>query len=84
METNLGSFLSLESEKGRFTRLYIPYAACVEGYLVSCRPLIFLWMVPFKDRYKGTLLAVTAYDGDNGLFSLTFCVCDIENEDNWN
>jgi len=38
----------------------------------------------FKDRYKDKLLATIAYDSDNGLFPLAFCVCDIENEDNWN
>ena len=32
----------------------------------------------------GTLLEATAYNGDNGLFSLAFCVYDIENDNNWN
>jgi len=36
----------------------------------------------FKDRYKSILLTTTAYDVDNGLFPLAFCMCDIENEEN--
>ena len=44
----------------------------------------FLDSTFFKDQYKGTLFAATACDGDNGLFALAYCVCDIENKDNWN
>ena len=83
LETNSGSFISLESENGQFTRLYMSYAICVEGFRTACRPLIFLDDIFLKDCYKSTLLAATAYDRDNGLFPLAFCVCDIENENNW-
>ena len=41
LETNLGNFIALEKENGQFARLYIAYAACVEGNLTGCRPLIF-------------------------------------------
>jgi len=79
---NPGIFISLEIENDWFTWLYIAYGACVVGYLAGCIPLVFLDGTFLKDRYKGTLLAATAYDGDNGLFSLAFCVCDIENKNN--
>jgi len=82
LETNPGSFVSLKSENGWFTRFYITYDACVDGFLVSWRPLIFLDGTLLKDRYKDTFLTATAYDGDNRLFSLAFYMCDIENKDN--
>jgi len=48
------------------------------------KTLYFFGQYLSKDRYKGTLLTATAYNGDNGLLPLAFCVRDIENEDNWN
>ena len=36
-----------------------------------------------KDCYKDTLLTATAYDGDNKLFTLAFCVSDIKDDGNW-
>jgi len=35
-----------------------------------------------EDRYKGTLLARTAYDGDNRLFSLALYIGDIKDKSN--
>ena len=69
---------------GQFTRLYIAYAACIEGYLAGYRPLIFFADTFLKDRSKGTLFTATTYGGDNRLFLLAFCMYDIANEDNWN
>jgi len=84
LETNPGSFASVKSQKGQFTRLYIAYVTCVEGYLAGYKFLIFLDGTFLKDRYKGTLLATITYDDDNGLFPPVFCVCDIENHSHIN
>ena len=62
LETNPGSFISLESENDQFTRLYVAYAACLEGFCTACRHLIFFDGNFLKDRYKGTFLAAIAYD----------------------
>ena len=61
----------------------VAYATCVEGFRATCKPLILLDGTFLKDHYKGTLLVATTYDWGNGLFLLAFCVCDIENENNW-
>ena len=73
----------MESKNGQFTRLYVAYVACIEGFCIGYRSLIFLDRTFLKDHYKGTFLAATAYDGDKELFSLVFCVRDIENVKNW-
>ncbi|XP_020270611.1 uncharacterized protein LOC109845751 [Asparagus officinalis] len=47
------------------------------------RPLLFLDETFLKDRYKGLLLSAVAYDRDQGIFPLAYCICDQENVDNW-
>ncbi|XP_020262552.1 uncharacterized protein LOC109838530 [Asparagus officinalis] len=55
----------------------------VQGFLNGCRPLLFLDGTFLKDGYKGMLLSAIAYDGDQGIFPLAYCICDQENVDNW-
>ena len=64
-------------------KAHVAYAACIEDFRAACRPLKFLHGTFLKDHYKGTFFVATAYDRDNGLFPLAFCMCDIENENNW-
>jgi len=78
---NPGCFISINVVDGRFIRLFVFYGTCVEGFRTACKPLIFLDGIFLKDRYKDI---ATAYDDNNKLFSLAFCVCDIEDERNWN
>ncbi|XP_020271923.1 uncharacterized protein LOC109847089 [Asparagus officinalis] len=82
-ETNPGSYICIDQNEGRFKRLFICYAACIVGFLNGCRPLLFLDGTFLKDRYKGLLLSAVAYDGDQGIFPLAYCICDQENVDNW-
>ena len=82
-ETNPGSYICIDQNEGRFKRLFICYAACIVGFLNGCRPLLFLDGTFLKDRYKGMLLSAIAYDGDQGIFPLAYCICDQENVDNW-
>ncbi|XP_020245440.1 uncharacterized protein LOC109823573 [Asparagus officinalis] len=82
-ETNPGSYICIDQNEGRFKRLFICYAACIVGFLNGCRPLLFLDGTFLKDRYKGMLLSAIAYDGDQGIFPVAYCICDQENVDNW-
>ncbi|XP_020258540.1 uncharacterized protein LOC109834940 [Asparagus officinalis] len=52
-KTNPGSYIHVEQDEGRFTRIFICYAACINGFLQGCRPLIFLDGTFLKDRFKG-------------------------------
>ncbi|XP_020243075.1 uncharacterized protein LOC109821299 [Asparagus officinalis] len=51
---------------------------------IEGRPLIFLDGTFLKDRFKGILLSAVAYDGNQGIFPLAYCICDQENTVNWN
>jgi len=53
------------------------------SFSASLQIFTFLYDTFIKDGYKGTLLAVTAYDRNNGLFPLAFSVYNIEDEGNW-
>ncbi|XP_020249779.1 uncharacterized protein LOC109827226, partial [Asparagus officinalis] len=83
-KTNSGSYIHVEQNEGRFSKLFICYAACINGFLNGCRLLIFLDGTFLKDRFKGILLSAVAYDGNQGIFPLAYCICDQENTINWN
>ncbi|XP_020242616.1 uncharacterized protein LOC109820834 [Asparagus officinalis] len=83
IETNPGSIVHLEHEDGRFTRVFVSYYACWKGFMEGCRPILFLDGTHLFDRYKGTLLAATALNGDGGMFPVAICICVTENESNW-
>ncbi|XP_020242912.1 uncharacterized protein LOC109821129 [Asparagus officinalis] len=83
IETNPGSIVHLEHEDGRFTRVFVSYYACWKGFMEGCRPILFLDGTHLFDRYKGTLLAATALNGDGGMFPVAICICGTENESNW-
>ena len=59
------------------------YKACIDGFMAACRPLLFLDGTFLKDWYTVTLIRTTTYDGNNRLFSLVFCMCNIEDTPNW-
>ncbi|XP_050113356.1 uncharacterized protein LOC126591625 [Malus sylvestris] len=83
-ELNPGSHCILECEPNshRFKRLFVSYYGCIEGFRF-CRPLLFLDGTFVKNNYKGTLLAATGKNGNQGFFPLAFAMVDLENEENW-
>ncbi|XP_020268488.1 uncharacterized protein LOC109843919 [Asparagus officinalis] len=81
--TNPRSRVAIDANDGRFRHLFISYNACIEGFVVGCRSLLFFDGTFLKDCYKGILLNVTGYDDNQGIFPLAYCVCDQENNDNW-
>lgn len=66
-----------------FQRLFISYQASIHGFLNACRPLIGLDRTVLKNKYLGTLLFATSFDGDGTLFPLAFGVVDEENDESW-
>ncbi|XP_020258705.1 uncharacterized protein LOC109835121 [Asparagus officinalis] len=83
-KTNPGSYIHVEQHEGRFSKLFICYAACINGFLNGCRPLIFMDDTFLKDRFKGILISAVAYDENQGIFPLAYCICDQENNVKWN
>ncbi|XP_020263223.1 uncharacterized protein LOC109839203 [Asparagus officinalis] len=83
-KTNSGSYIHVEQHDGRFSKLFICYVVCINGFLNGCRPLIFMDGTFLKGRFKCILLSAVAYDGNQGIFPLAYCICDQENNVNWN
>ncbi|XP_074357181.1 uncharacterized protein LOC141696925 [Apium graveolens] len=83
--TNPGSIASVyvNPMDNCFQRLFVSYQASIYGFLNASRPLLGLDRTVLKSKYLGTLLFVTAFDGDGALFPLAFGVVDEENDDNW-
>ncbi|MQL79742.1 hypothetical protein Taro_012190 [Colocasia esculenta] len=86
LESNPGSVLSLEveSETQRFKRYFICFQASVNGFEVGCRPMLFLDRTHIKQhRVQGVILATSALNGNNELFTVAYSIADSETYDNW-
>ncbi|CAI9107687.1 OLC1v1007101C1 [Oldenlandia corymbosa var. corymbosa] len=83
--TNPGSIAGVyvNQPDNSFHRLFISFQASIFGFLNACRPLIGLDRTVLKNKYLGTMLLATSFDGDGALFPLAFAVVDEENDDNW-
>uniref|UniRef100_A0A1D1YPN8 Protein FAR1-RELATED SEQUENCE 5 n=1 Tax=Anthurium amnicola TaxID=1678845 RepID=A0A1D1YPN8_9ARAE len=83
--TNPGSIANVygNPEDGCFQRLFISFYASIYGFVNACRPLIGLDRALLKNKYLGTLLLATGFDGDGTLFPLAFGVADEESDENW-
>lgn len=66
-----------------FQRLFISFSASIHGFLHGCLPLISLSGLELKSKYLGTLLSVTSFDADGGLFPVAFGIVDIETDESW-
>ncbi|KAJ0962191.1 hypothetical protein J5N97_030019 [Dioscorea zingiberensis] len=83
METNPGSVATIESDGGRFRRGFFCFRACVVGFKLGCRPLLFVDGTHLLGKYGGILLGATGKDGNEGFFHVAFAIVDNETDDNW-
>lgn len=67
----------------RFQRLFISFSASMHGFLHGCLPLVGLGGMQLKSKYLGTLLSVTSFDADGGLFPVAFAIVDVETDESW-
>ncbi|KAL8506266.1 hypothetical protein ACS0TY_017223 [Phlomoides rotata] len=82
--TNPGSVIALEhnNDTQRFEWVFITIKACMDGFKI-CRSMLFVDGTFMKGSAKGTLLAATTKDGDNGLFPVALAIVSAENTSNW-
>lgn len=83
METNPNSVIDLEVDGDRFKRVFVSFAACIEGFRRMGRDLLFVDGTHLKSRYKQVLLSACSLDGNNGLFIIAYAVVSSENNDDW-
>ncbi|MQM07660.1 hypothetical protein Taro_040500, partial [Colocasia esculenta] len=86
LQSNLGLVLSLEvdPETQHFKRYFICFQASAYGFEVGCRPMLFLDETHIKQhKVQGVILAVSALNGNNELFTVAYSIADSETYDNW-
>ncbi|XP_026396832.1 uncharacterized protein LOC113291522 [Papaver somniferum] len=83
-ETNPYSYVKFDVEDGtnRFQRIFICFVACKHSYRYL-RPMIYLDATFLTGRYRGTLMAATCINGNNGFYPFSFAIVSTENKDNW-
>ncbi|MQM00639.1 hypothetical protein Taro_033375 [Colocasia esculenta] len=84
--SNPGSILSLEvdPETQRFKHFFIYFQASAYGFEVGCRPMLFLDGTHIKQhRVQWVILAASALNGNNELFTVAYSIADSKTYDNW-
>jgi hypothetical protein len=86
-ETCPGSIVEIDCKKikGRmhFNRMFVAIRACVNGFLVGCRPYLGVDSTHLTGKYSGQLAAATAIDGHNWMYPVAYGIFDKENDSNW-
>ncbi|XP_026458778.1 uncharacterized protein LOC113359341 [Papaver somniferum] len=82
--TNPDSFVKLEvdEETGIFKRIFICFGACKHSHRYL-RPMIYLDATFLIGRFRGTLMAASCVNGNDGFYPYPFAIVLSENKDNW-
>ncbi|XP_026417134.1 uncharacterized protein LOC113312609 [Papaver somniferum] len=81
---NPGNYVKFEfnKETKRFERLFICFGACIEGYKFI-RPMLYCDATFLSGRFKGTLMAATGVNGNQGFFPFAFALVTSEDIEGW-
>lgn len=69
-------------EKKCFSRIFVAFKTCVDGFLAGCRPYLSIDSAFLTGMFKGQLAIVCGVDGHNLLFLVAFAVMECESGDN--
>ncbi|XP_024191833.2 uncharacterized protein LOC112195847 [Rosa chinensis] len=87
LRSNPGSTVEIKTqmdgEVRRFHRMYVCLAACKEGWIKGCRPLIGLDGCHIKGQHPGQILCAVGIDANNGIFPIAYSVVEVENTETW-
>ena len=82
-----GSIIEIYCKKigGRvhFSRMFVAIKACVDEFLVGCRPYLGVDSTLLTGKYNGQLAAATAIDGHNWMYPVAYGIFYKETEGNW-
>lgn len=85
LRSNPGSTVEIKTEMDetvrRFHRMSIYFAACKEGWIKGCRPLIGLDGCRIKRHHPRQFLAAIDIDENNRMFLIAFAVTEVKNTD---
>ncbi|KAK9921892.1 hypothetical protein M0R45_030385 [Rubus argutus] len=87
LRSNPGSTIEIKTEMDgdvrRFHRMYVCLAACKDGWIKGCRPIIGLDGCHIKGQHPGQILSAVGIDGNNGMFPVAYAVVEVENTETW-
>ncbi|MCL7049550.1 hypothetical protein MKW94_007181, partial [Papaver nudicaule] len=84
LKKNPGSVATVKwDDKGKFVHCCIAYKVCIDGWVNGGRPLLGLDGTHLWGKYLGVLLAITALDGNNGLYPIAIFLCRSETKEKW-
>ncbi|MQM01492.1 hypothetical protein Taro_034255 [Colocasia esculenta] len=86
LQSNPGSVLSLEvdPETQHFKCFFICFQSSAYGFEVGCQPMLFLDGTHIKQhRVHGVILAASALNSNNELFTAAYSIAYSETYDNW-
>lgn len=63
--------------------MYVPLAACKQGFLAGCRLMIYIDACFLKGKWGGLLHAAVARDANDDIFSIAYAVCESETKETW-
>ncbi|MQL97346.1 hypothetical protein Taro_030029 [Colocasia esculenta] len=67
-----------------FKRFFICFQTSAYGFKVGCRPMLFFDGTHIKQhRVQGVILAASALNSNNELFTIAYSIADLETYDNW-
>lgn len=67
----------------RFTRAFVCFRACIDGFLSGCRPYLSVDATALNGKWKGQLAVACGVDGHNWLYPVAYAVFDSETKENW-
>ncbi|XP_062013910.1 uncharacterized protein LOC133730285 [Rosa rugosa] len=73
----------MDGDIRRFQRMYICFAACKNGWMNGCRPIIGLDGCHIKGHHPGPLLAAVHIHANNGMFPIAYAIAETENQETW-
>ncbi|KAJ1703320.1 hypothetical protein LUZ63_003099 [Rhynchospora breviuscula] len=82
-KTNPGSTVIYDLRNKVFKRAYICLAACKQGFLSGCRPIISVDGCFLKTRYGGQLLTAVGIDANDCIFPVAYAVVEGETSESW-
>ncbi|XP_026428648.1 uncharacterized protein LOC113324547 [Papaver somniferum] len=82
--TNPSSYIKFEYDKEtkRFQRLFIYFASCMERY-GFIHPILYCDATILNGRFKGTLMAATGVNGNQGFFPFAYALVPGEDVEGW-
>jgi len=83
VRANADSRAFVELDVCRFKRMFVAFGACLNGFILGSRKMLFVDGIHLIGPYEGTLLVVVALDTYNHIFELAYAVVGGETNEDW-